>query len=129
MALLHIWHEPGCATDIRQLALQRNTGHDVVSHELFSEPRTAQDLLHSLIDLPIEQRLNPNAPRIRSGKISPTLLDTNTALKMLIGDPLLIRRSLIETKGQTLAGFDTAWLGLDAGPGEHCSGSRETCQI
>ncbi|MEN3113425.1 hypothetical protein ACFONG_14520 [Uliginosibacterium paludis] len=128
MATLHFWHKPGCSTNARQIEALRAAGHVVHPHNLLTEPWTAQRLLDFFIDLPIEQWFNPAAPVIRSGELSPALLDSGSALRTLIAEPLLIRRPLIEGEGLRVAGFDAARLGLADDPGSGCSGSPDICQ-
>jgi hypothetical protein len=50
--------------------------------------------------------LNPAAPRIKSGEIVPEKLDAADAIALMLDDPLLIRRPLVEADGQRCAGFD-----------------------
>jgi nitrogenase-associated protein len=68
-------------------------------------------------DLPVAQWFNPSAPKIKSGAVDPSKLDAQTALDMMIVEPLLIRRPLMEVNGVFSVGFEAkavdAWIGLN----------------
>jgi len=132
MATVHFWGKPGCQTNARQQAILRAAGHELILHNLLHEAWSPQRLLDFFIDLPVKAWFNMNAPKVKSGEISPDLFDTSSALKAMIAEPLLIRRPLIEIGTIRLAGFDSARLdaliGLNgnAAP-EHCS-AKATAQ-
>ena len=67
--------------------------------------------------LPVAQWFNPSAPRVKSGEVDPAALDAQTALDMMIAEPLLIRRPLMEVDGEFRVGFDddmvNTWIGLN----------------
>ena len=132
MSTIHFWWKPGCSTNTRQIAALRAAGHEVIVHDLLSEPWTPQRLLDFFIDLPVDRWFNPNAPRIKSGELVPGMFDTGSALKALIAEPLLIRRPLIEIGQVRLAGFEAARLSPELAlpadaPDEGCSGPAEPC--
>lgn len=62
---------------------------------------------------------NRTAPRLKSGEIDPALVDAQAALEMMLSDPLLIRRPLIEADGWHLAGFDATQIELRLGAAAH----------
>lgn len=55
-------------------------------------------------------------PRVQSGEVIPEKVDPQTALVIMLRDPLLIRRPLIEVGDRREVGFDAekidAWIGL-----------------
>lgn len=59
---------------------------------------------------------NRNAPRVKSGEVVPEALNADSAMALLLAEPLLIRRPLLEANGRRDVGFDPprihAWLGL-----------------
>jgi len=129
MARVHFWEKPGCAGNARQKARLAAGGHELIVHDLLGEPWTADRLAAFLGDLPPAAWFNRAAPRVRSGEIVPEALDRTEALALLLAEPLLIRRPLMEVDGSRRVGFDeadiAAWIGLDApagaGPvGEGC---------
>lgn len=131
MATIVFFEKPGCSTNARQKQRLERSGHTVVARSLLTEPWTAQRLRNFLGALPVSDWFNPTAPRVTSGEIDPRRTDPDTALALLLAEPLLIRRPLLEIDGLRLVGFDTERLrgviGLDAGDdklAESCSGDR-----
>ena len=125
MAHIVFYEKPGCGGNARQKALLRAAGHSLELRDLLRWPWTAEALLAFLAPLPVAQWFNRAAPRIKSGEVQPEALDGAAALAMLLDDPLLIRRPLMEVKNehgvQRMVGFDAArvhvWVGLgDAAP-------------
>gem|GEM_PF-3154475 len=66
--------------------------------------------------LPVAEWFNPSAPRVKSGEVQPDALDEVAALELMLADPLLIRRPLMEVDSQRRVGFDQdavdRWIGL-----------------
>ena len=84
------------------------------------------------------QWFNRAAPRVKSGEVRPEALDTCTALALMLQEPLLIRRPLMQRSdnGTRHVGFDTAavdaWVGLGTNPAsastlEGCASPTERC--
>ena len=116
MAKITFYEKPGCGNNTRQKALLIQAGHEVIARNLLTEPWTAAQLQDFFSGLPVAEWFNRAAPRVKSGEVVPEILDENTALALMLADPLLIRRPLMESAGQRLAGFDLlrieAWLGM-----------------
>lgn len=106
MATVLFYQKPGCGTNARQIRVLEAAGHDVIARSLLSEPWTPLDLLTFFGDLPVASWFNPAAPRVKSGDINPLATDAAAALALMLADPLLIRRPLIEANGARCAGFD-----------------------
>lgn len=92
---------------------------------------------------PVAEWFNAASPRVKSGEVKPAAIDAEKALAMMLADPLLIRRPLMEAQGRRETGFDAAaidaWIGLkptaspvgegcpkhghghEHGPGESCA--------
>src|SRR6266581_8997793 len=126
MATIVFYQKPGCKTNARQKQLLEAAGHVVTAKSLLTEPWTDERLRGFFGSMPVASWFNPAAPRIKSGEINPATFDAGTALAILVGDPLLIRRPLVEANGQRCAGFDrepvTSLLGSTADPdAESCS--------
>ena len=116
MARILFYEKPGCSNNTRQKALLAAAGHEVVARSLLTEAWTVERLLEFFGDRPVPEWFNRAAPRIKSGEIMPELLDEIEALHLMLADPLLIRRPLIESGGRRESGFDqqliNEWLGL-----------------
>jgi len=67
-------------------------------------------------DRPVTDWFNRSAPQIKSGEIVPEQLDEQTALLLMLREPLLIRRPLLQVGDRREVGFDVetleTWIGL-----------------
>ncbi len=111
MAIVVFYEKSGCTGNARQKALLEAAGHIVAAR-----------------DLPVADWFNRSAPAVKNGDIVPEVLDHQMALSLLLTDPLLIRRPLLEVGDERRVGFDAAavhaWIGLgDAPP----AGNLEAC--
>ena len=130
MATLIFYEKPGCGNNARQKRLLLDAGHELVVRDLLSEPWTAERLQDFFAGLPVADWFNRAAPQVKSGEIVPERIDANTALALMLANPLLIRRPLMECDGKRIAGFDTervaAWIGAPLVRDEH--GDLQTCR-
>lgn len=110
MATIIFYEKPGCATNARQRRMLQAAGHEVVARNLLAEPWTAARLLEFFVHLPVANWINRASPRIKSGEIDPSALTAQGALDLLLADPLLIRRPLLEIGSLRIAGMDTTTL-------------------
>ncbi len=128
MAVVIFFEKPGCATNTKQKRLLAASGHEVVAKDLLTEPWSGERLASFFAGLAVDRWFNRAAPKVKSGEIVPESLEPAAALALLVAEPLLIRRPLIEVDGKRMAGFDRdrlkSWIGLtdpgDAVP-EGCS--------
>ncbi|ACK65818.1 nitrogenase-associated protein [Rippkaea orientalis PCC 8801] len=118
MANVIFYEKPGCINNTKQKNLLQGAGHDLVVHNLLTTSWTTERLRQFFGNRPVKEWFNPTAPRIKSGEIIPSQLDEETALKLMIVDPLLIRRPLIQVEDVCQVGFDLdyidSWIGLKA---------------
>lgn len=116
MARIAFYEKPGCGNNTKQKGLLAAAGHEVIAHNLLAETWTQDRLLGFFGELPVPEWFNRAAPRVKSGEVVPELLDEAEALQLMLVDPLLIRRPLMEAGGRMEVGFDPerihAWLGL-----------------
>ncbi|WP_153145863.1 ArsC/Spx/MgsR family protein [Dechloromonas sp. H13] len=116
MAVVTFYEKPGCKGNLRQKTLLAAAGHTVQAKSLKTEAWTADRLLAFLGRLPIGQWFNPSAPAVKSGEIVPENIGFEHALQLLLANPLLIRRPLMEVGDERRVGFDIAavdaWIGL-----------------
>ncbi|MBI3901970.1 MAG: hypothetical protein HY306_03365 [Nitrosomonadales bacterium] len=119
MTTIIFYEKPGCGNNAKQKALLAAAGHAVIARNLLAEPWTQERLLEFFGERPVAEWFNRAAPRVKSGAVVPELLDAETALGLMLDDPLLIRRPLMEADGRREIGFDQekihAWLGLTPG--------------
>jgi nitrogenase-associated protein len=116
MAHITFYEKPGCGGNARQRALLEAAGHTLDIRNLLTEPWTQERLLAFLAPLPVPEWFNRSAPRIKSGEVNPDAIDAPTALRLLLEEPLLVRRPLMESEGRRHVGFEPeavdVWVGL-----------------
>lgn len=104
------YEKPGCAGNARQKALLRAAGYDVIPRNLLTEPWTASRLLAFFGDLPVQDWFNMSAPAIKSGAIKPETLTPEGAIALMLAQPLLIRRPLLQAEDRLCTGFAASQL-------------------
>jgi len=121
MSTVILYIKPGCTGNARQQVLLREAGHEVEARNLLVHQWTADALRPFFGNRPVAEWFNSAAPRIKHGEVSPQTLDEATALALMLADPLLIRRPLIECGGRRECGFDAGierWLAIAQPTGE-----------
>lgn len=117
MSEVIFFEKPGCVNNKRQKKLLQQAGHNVVCRDLLQEKWTEEYLLSFFKDLPVALWFNNSAPRIKSGEVNPSRCSATMALNLMLDEPLLIRRPLMQVKTETMVGFDYArvndWIGLN----------------
>ncbi len=106
MTTLHFYGKPGCKGNQRQLDQLAALHVPVEVHDLRAEAWTAERLLQFLEPLPVAEWFNPTAPRVASGEIRPQELGAEEALELLLAEPLLTRRPLLQRGERFLVGFE-----------------------
>lgn len=116
MAQVNFYERPGCINNARQKALLWASGHKVIAYNLLKTPWTAAKLRPFFGDRPVAEWFNKSAPQIKLGEIDPNNISEATALQLMIEDPTLIRRPLIQVGDTYQIGFNRAqvdaWIGL-----------------
>jgi nitrogenase-associated protein len=117
MATIVFYEKPGCGNNTKQKVWLAASGHTVLAKSLLTEKWTASRLRAFFGDLPVAQWFNPSAPRVKSGEVKPAELDAEAALSLMLAEPLLIRRPLMDVDSELRVGFDIdavrAWIGLN----------------
>ncbi|MGK7913881.1 MAG: ArsC/Spx/MgsR family protein [Synechococcus sp.] len=116
MALVEFYEKPGCIGNAKQKKLLLEAGHELSVHNLLAEAWTPDKLRPFFGDRPVTEWFNPTAPPITSGELRPEQLDADIALTLMMEQPILIRRPLMQVSDRRTAGFDCAevdaWVGL-----------------
>jgi nitrogenase-associated protein len=116
MPTIHFYEKPGCTNNTRQKALLAKAGYVVIVRNLLTEPWTAERLQEFFGNRPVAEWFNRASPRVKSGEIIPESQNAATALELMLQDPLLIRRPLLEAQGRKEVGFEStliqSWLGI-----------------
>jgi nitrogenase-associated protein len=130
MAHVVFYEKPGCANNARQKLLLEAAGHCLSVRDLLREPWTADRLLGFFGAAPVASWFNRAAPKVKAGVIEPEKLDAANAIALMLAEPILIRRPLMEVEGRRAVGFDPAhvdaWIGLSARPLQ--GADLETCR-
>ena len=117
MAKIVFWEKPGCAGNARQKEILRASGHELEVRNLLTEPWDQRELEKFFGSRPLRECFNPTNPLLKSGALDPAELTLQDALNMMVAEPLLIVRPLMQVGEQRLAGFDVRevhnWIGLD----------------
>ena len=120
MATVTFYEKRGCAGNARQKRLLEASGHQVIARDLLAEPWSAARLRSFFKQTAVRDWFNRSAPRVKSGAVDPDRLDADAALRLMLIEPLLIRRPLMEVGDERMVGFDTeavrSWIGLEAAP-------------
>ena len=137
MTHILFYEKPGCGGNARQRAALEAAGHTLERRDLLGTAWTRESLLAFLAPLPVADWFNRSAPRIKSGELQPEGLGAEEALALLLAQPLLIRRPLMQRAddGSRQVGFDhatvDAWVGLaspaPAVPLDQCVGAHHSC--
>lgn len=131
MAHVVFYEKPGCAGNARQKQWLLDAGHRLTVRSLLTEAWTAETLLDFLDPLPVADWFNRAAPKVKSGQIVPEALEREGALALLLAEPLLIRRPLMQVGNERRVGFDPAsvdhWIGLTTEAAARLRESAEGC--
>jgi nitrogenase-associated protein len=116
MATVTFYEKPDCANNTRQKKLLEAAGHQVVARNLLTEVWHPDRLRAFFGTLAVLDWFNYSAPAIKYGEIDPENLTELEALTLMLENPLLIRRPLMQAGDSLMAGFDQQavdkWIGL-----------------
>ena len=111
------YEKPGCINNTRQKKLLLEAGHQLEVRDLLKEQWTRGALREFFGDMPVDKWFNSSAPDIKSGKIEPAENDEESALELMIANPILICRPLMRVADKCWVGFDSElvdkWIGLN----------------
>jgi nitrogenase-associated protein len=116
--MVHVifYEKPGCGGNARQKQALSQSGHCVEARDLLSHPWTGTELQSFFRARPVAEWFNRASPRVKSGEVVPERLDAGQAITLMLADPLLIRRPLLQVGSRREAGWNEAlindWIGL-----------------
>lgn len=105
MTELVFYEKPGCVGNRMQKSLLRSQGVGFQVRDLLSHPWTAESLRAFFADKPVAEWFNNSAPQVKSGEIPVNSLTEEQALKLMLQEPILIRRPLMELGDIRQSGF------------------------
>jgi nitrogenase-associated protein len=132
IATVIFYEKPGCINNTKQKASLQAAGHQLQVHNLLAESWTPEQLRSFFGELPVPEWFNRTAPQVKDGEVIPEQVDAATALALMVQNPLLIRRPLMQVGDRREVGFDPArvdaWIGLQAIDDAHQSMSQNLIQ-
>ena len=122
MSELVFYEKPGCLGNRQQQALLLSLGHRLELRDLLNEHWTAERLRPFFGERPVSEWFNLSAPRIKSGALDIHGLNEQQALTLMLEEPLLICRPLLQQGELRQAGFAPGpvldALGVTLAPGD-----------
>lgn len=106
MKLVVFYEKPFCAANAKQKQILRQSGCTLIERNLLEHGLDAESLRSFMGDKKVADWFNPAAPAIKNGEIAPDNLDEVSAMKLLMANPILIRRPLMVIGSEKLCGFD-----------------------
>ena len=114
------FEKPGCIGNRQQKSVLRSQGHSFHVRNLLTTLWTKKTLRPFFNDAPVSEWFNLSAPQIKEGWIDIHDLDEDQALNLMLKEPLLIRRPLMQMGDLRQSGFVAgpviAALGVDLDP-------------
>ena len=132
MKKLLFYEKTGCKGNARQKVILEANGYTLEVKSILDESWERDQLRPFFGDRPVSDWFNWKAPAVKQGEIDPSSFDPESALDIMLREPILIRRPLIETNGQRMCGFDDdvqAMLSIrERAHGlEACQNAKERC--
>ena len=129
MATVVFYEKLNCVNNTRQKKLLSEAGHEVIAKDLLSEAWDEANLLLFFKGLAVADWFNRSAPQVKSGEVMPEKVSAKQALTLMIANPLLIRRPLMQVNQDYRVGFDVEsvqnWIGLQ--PSSEQETDLESC--
>jgi nitrogenase-associated protein len=104
--LVVFYEKPFCAANAKQKQILRSSGCTLIERNLLEHGLDSESLRSFMGDKKVADWFNPAAPAIKNGEIFPETLDEASAMELLMGNPILIRRPLMVIGSEKLCGFD-----------------------
>ncbi|MEQ1546850.1 ArsC/Spx/MgsR family protein [Methyloglobulus sp.] len=116
MATVYFYEKPGCINNTRQKKLLAAAGHQVEAKNLLTESWQPESLRLFFGALAVRDWFNVSAPAIKQGEVEPDKLTEHQAIALMLANPLLIHRPLMQVDNSLMVGFDQEavdnWIGL-----------------
>jgi nitrogenase-associated protein len=113
MKTIVFYEKTGCIGNRQQKDFLRSWLHDNKFHndytlevrDLLATPWSADELRLFFGDKPVKQWFNQSAPRVTSGEINIDCLNEQQAITLMLADPILICRPLLQLDTKKQSGF------------------------
>ena len=100
------YEKTGCSGNARQKELLKSYGINFEVKSLLDTKWSYEELSAYFEDLSVEEMFNPFATQIKAGEINIKNLSKDEAINLMIKNPILIKRPLMEINGNKICGFD-----------------------
>jgi nitrogenase-associated protein len=100
------YEKPGCINNGKQKNILAAAGHTLECRDILQHPWQEEELLAFVAGKKPAAMMNHTAPAIKNGEIDPKALTFEQAFALMLENPILIRRPLIEVEGRCIQGFD-----------------------
>lgn len=132
MKKIIFYEKTGCKGNARQKAMLEAADYTLEVKSILDEPWERDQLRSFFGERPVSEWFNWKAPAIKQGEVDPASFNAERALDIMLREPILIRRPLINLDGCKTCGFDDlvlAMLGMgEASEGlEACQNTKERC--
>lgn len=105
MAEIIFYEKPGCINGGKQKLILEKAGNVLQCRNILQHDWTVDKLLPFIQGKTPAEIMNRTAPAIKKGEIVPEKLDFMQAVELMVGEPILIKRPLIEVDGKFIQGF------------------------
>lgn len=118
VAQIIFYEKLGCINNTRQKKILRKAGHTVVAKNLLTEDWNHRpDQLYEFFgEMPVNEWFNLSAPSIKERVVNPNMVSAHQAVNLMLCDPLLIKRPLMQVEHNKMVGFNIQevehWVGL-----------------
>ncbi len=129
MTRLWFYEKPGCVGNRNQLTLLRRLGYQPEVQNLLSQPWTAETLRPFFGSKPVSEWFNSTAPAVRNGAINISRLEPDQALRLMVAEPLLIRRPLLQYGAFRQSGFEPGPVLIALGIPEDLLTDLNSCPV
>lgn len=100
------YEKPGCSGNARQKEILKSYGLEICEESLIDTKWTKESLKEFFSDLEVKEIFNIFAPKVKNGMIDISKLTLDEAIELMIEEPILIKRPLIDINGTKICGFD-----------------------
>jgi len=100
------YEKKGCGGNARQKALLKKAGVEFVLKDILNTIWTKELLEAFFEDLSVENMFNMSALKIKNNALDITVLSKKEAIELMLKEPILIKRPLLEINQTKVCGFD-----------------------
>jgi nitrogenase-associated protein len=100
------YEKPGCAGNKKQKDLLKTYGVEFEVKSMLDTPWSVESLSSFFDGLEKDKIVNQFAPQVKNGEIIPEKLSKDELISLMIKEPILIKRPLIEVGEEKVCGFD-----------------------